>query len=95
MIGTIYSPDVVKATQKVVPSINGHNPNLVPWPYDPEQAKQLLAEAGADGVSVGDEITIIGRTEIYPNATEHAEAVMAMLQDVGFNVKLNMVEVAE
>ena len=44
---------------------------------------------------VGDEITMIGRLEIYPNATEHAEATMAMLQDAGFNVKLNMVEVAE
>jgi peptide/nickel transport system substrate-binding protein len=95
MIGTIFSPDVVKATQFVVPSINGHNPDLEPYPYDPEQAKQLLAEAAADGVPVEDEITIVGRTEIYPNATEHAEAVMAMLQDVGFNVKLNMLEVAE
>jgi peptide/nickel transport system substrate-binding protein len=95
MIGTLFSPDVVKATQMVVPSINGHNPNLVPYPFDPEQAKQLLAEAKADGVPVDNEITIIGRTEIYPNATEHAEAVMAMLQDVGFNVKLNMLEVAE
>jgi peptide/nickel transport system substrate-binding protein len=95
MIGTIFSPDVVKATQFVVPSINGHNPDLEPWPYDPEQAKQLLAEAEADGVPVKDEITIIGRTEIYPNATEHAEAVMAMLQEAGFNVKLNMLEVAE
>jgi peptide/nickel transport system substrate-binding protein len=95
LLGTIFSEDVVKATQMVVPSINGHNPNLEPWPYDPEQAKQLLAEAEADGVPTGDEITIIGRTEIYPNATEHAEATMAMLQDVGFNVKLNMLEVAE
>ena len=95
MIGTIFSEDVVKATQMVVPSINGHNPNLEPYPYDPEQAKQLLAEAEADGVPVEDEITIIGRLEIYPNATEHAEATMAMLQDAGFNVKLNMLEVAE
>ena len=95
MIGTIFSEDVVKATQMVVPSINGHNPNLEPYPYDPEQAKQLLAEAEADGVPVKDEITIIGRLEIYPNATEHAEATMAMLQDAGFNVKLNMLEVAE
>jgi peptide/nickel transport system substrate-binding protein len=95
MIGTIFSPDVVKATQMVVPSINGYNPDLKPWPYDPAQAKQLLAEAKADGVPTDDEITMVGRLEIYPNATEHAEAVMAMLQDVGFNVKLNMLEVAE
>jgi peptide/nickel transport system substrate-binding protein len=95
MIGTLFSPDVVKATQMVVPSINGHNPNLEPYPYDPEQAKELLDQARADGVPVDDEITLIGRVEIYPNATEHAEAVMAMLQEAGLNVKLNMVEVAE
>jgi peptide/nickel transport system substrate-binding protein len=95
MIGTIFSEDVVKATQMVVPSINGYNPNLTPYPYDPEQAKELIAAAEADGVPVGDEITLIGRLEIYPNATEAAEATMAMLQDVGFNVKLNMLEVGE
>ena len=95
MIGTIFSPDVVKATQFVVPSINGHNPALEPYPYDPEQAKALLAEAEAAGVPVGDEITMVGRLEIYPNATEHAEATMAMLQDAGFNIKLQMLEVAE
>ncbi|HSA79286.1 MAG TPA: ABC transporter substrate-binding protein, partial [Geminicoccaceae bacterium] len=95
MIGSIFSEDVVKATQMVVPSINGHNPDLEPWPYEPEQAKELLAEAEADGVPVGDEITIVGRLEIYPNATEHAEATMAMLQEAGFNVKLQMLEVAE
>jgi peptide/nickel transport system substrate-binding protein len=95
MIGTIFSEDVVKATQFVVPSINGHNPDLEPYPYDPEQAKELIAAAAADGVPVEDEITMIGRLEIYPNATEHAEATMAMLQEVGFNVKLQMLEVAE
>jgi len=61
MIGTIFSPDVVKATQFVVPSINGHNPDLEPYPYDPEQAKALIAAAAADGVPVEDEITMIGR----------------------------------
>ena len=95
MIGTIFSEDVVKATQFVVPSINGHNPDLEPYPYDPEQAKELIAAAAADGVPVEDEITMIGRLEIYPNATEHAEATMAMLQEAGFNVKLDMLEVGE
>ena len=56
MVGTILSKDVVPATQFVVPSINGYNPNLKPWPYDPEQAKDLLAEAKADGVPVDKEI---------------------------------------
>ncbi|MEM7023350.1 MAG: ABC transporter substrate-binding protein [Pseudomonadota bacterium] len=93
--GTIFSEDVEAATQLIVPSINGHNPDLQVWPYDPEKAKALLDEARADGVPVDDEIVIIGRIGIYPNATEASEAMMAMYQELGLNVKLQMYEVAE
>ena len=93
-IGTIFSDDVVKATQMVVPSILGHNPDLEPYTYDPEQAKALLEEARADGVPVDDPIRLLGRIEIYPNATEAMEAVMAMYQELGLNVNLEMTEVA-
>ena len=95
LIGTIFPKDVVPATQLVVPSINGHNPDLKVWPYDPDQAMALLEEARAAGVPVDNEITLLGRIEIYPNATESMEALLAMLQAVGLNVKLRMVEVAE
>ena len=93
--GSILSKDVVPATQFVVPSINGYNPNLTPWPYDPAQAKKLLAEAKADGVPVDKEIVIFGRRGIHAGVTEKLEAIHAMLQDVGFNAKLQLVEVAE
>jgi len=93
--GSIFSADVIPATQLVVPSINGHNPALEVWPYDPDKAMKLLAEARADGVPVDNEITMVGRINIYPNATEVMEAMHAMLQAVGFNVKLQMLEVAE
>lgn len=93
--GSIFSEDVIPATQLVVPSINGHNPELKVWPYDPEKAMQLLQAAKADGVAVDAEITLLGRINIYPNATEVMEAILAMYQAVGFNVKLKMVEVAE
>jgi peptide/nickel transport system substrate-binding protein len=95
MVGTILSKDVVPATQFVVPSINGYNPNLKPWAFDPEQAKDLLAQAKADGVPVEKEIVIIGRRGNYAGVTEVLEAVHAMLQDAGFNVRLQIVEVAE
>lgn len=95
MVGTILSKDVVPATQFVVPAINGYNPDLKPWPYDPEQAKALLAEAQGAGVPVDKEITIVGRRGNYAGVTEVLEAVQAMLQDVGFNAKLQVVEVAE
>jgi len=93
--GSIFSKDVIPATQLVVPSINGYNGDLTVWPYDPEKAKELIAAAKADGVNVDAEITMIGRLGIYPNSTEVMEAMLAMLQGVGFNVKLQMLEVAE
>ncbi|NQW00804.1 MAG: peptide ABC transporter substrate-binding protein [Rhodospirillales bacterium] len=92
--GSIFSEGVMPMTQIVVPSINGHNPSLKPWPYDPAKARALLAEAKADGVKVDTEILMRGRLNMYPNATEAMEAMHAMLSDVGFNVKLKMVEVA-
>ncbi len=91
--GTILSKDIEHATQIIVPSINGHNPALKMRAYDPARSEALLAEAKADGVLVDTEITIIGRTNIYPNGTEAMEAMMAMFQSVGFNIKLRMMEV--
>ena len=93
--GTIFSADVIPATQLVVPSINGHDPDLKVWPADPAEAKRLLDEARADGVPVDDEITLLGRINIYPNATEIMEVLLSMYQEVGLNVKLQMMEVAE
>lgn len=93
-IGTIFPADVIKATALVVPSINGHNPNLVPYPYDPEEARRLIDEARADGVAVDTPIRIVGRANLYPNATEAAEAIMAMYEAVGLTIDLQMVDVA-
>jgi peptide/nickel transport system substrate-binding protein len=95
MRGTIFDEEVVPAAQLVVPSINGHNPDLEPFPYDPAEAKRLLDEARADGVPVDEPIRMIGRIEVYPNAAESMEAMLAMLQSIGLNVDLEMVEVAQ
>ena len=94
-IGTILADGTLLATGMVPPSTIGYNDDLVPFPYDPEKAKALLEEAKADGVPVDTEITLIGRTEQWGNVTETMEALLAMFQDVGFNMTLQMVEVAE
>ena len=93
--GTIFPADVEPATQMVVPTTIGFNHDLKVWPYDPEKAMALIEEARADGVPVDNEIKIIGRTNIHPNATEAMEAMMAMLQSVGLNVTLQMYDVGE
>jgi peptide/nickel transport system substrate-binding protein len=94
-LGTLIPADAQVATHIVPPSTLGWNPDLKAWPFDPEGAKKLLAEAKADGVPVDTEITLIGRTGNFPNVTEVMEALQQMFSDVGLNVKLEMYEVAE
>ncbi len=94
-VGTILAEGTLLATGMTPPSTLGYNQELAPYPYDPDQAKALLEEARADGVDVDAEITLIGRTEQWGNVTETMEALLAMFQDVGFNMNLRMTEVAE
>jgi peptide/nickel transport system substrate-binding protein len=90
--GTILGKDVIPATQMIVPTIFGYNPDLKVWPYDPPKARQLLDEARKDGVPVDKEILLIEKIGQYPGSLELLEAVMTMYKAVGLNVKLKMVE---
>ncbi|WP_425049533.1 ABC transporter substrate-binding protein [Psychromarinibacter sp. S121] len=94
-IGTILADGTLLATAINPPSTIGYNHDLEPFPYDPEKAKELLAAAAADGVPTDMEITFIGRNNNWGNVVETLEALTAMWADVGLNVKLQMVEVAE
>jgi peptide/nickel transport system substrate-binding protein len=46
--------------QLLAPSILGHNDTLEPYPYDPDQAKQLIEDAGVAGQT----ITLVGESSI-------------------------------
>ena len=94
-IGTILAHGTVLATAMVPPTTLGWNPNLKPPTYDSAKAKELLAAAAADGVNITAPIEVIARTENFPHVTELGEALVQMLNEVGFNASLKMVEVAE
>ncbi|MGP6086363.1 ABC transporter substrate-binding protein [Antarctobacter jejuensis] len=94
-VGTILADGTLLATGITPPSTIGYNETLEPYPFDLDKAKELLAAAKADGVPVDTEITLIGRTNNWGNVLETMEALLAMWQDAGFNMKLQMVEVAE
>ncbi|SFR44429.1 ABC transporter substrate-binding protein [Litoreibacter janthinus] len=94
-VGTILANGTLLATGITPPSTIGYDADLKPYAYDPDRARALLEEAKADGVPIDTEITLIGRTNNFGNVLETMEALLGMYQDVGFNMKLEMVEVAE
>lgn len=92
-LAQLFGDDIKRASQMSVTGINGHDDKLAPWTYDAAQASALVAEAKAAGVPVETEIELIGRNGIYPNGSEAMEAMAAMWQEAGLNVKLTMLDV--
>jgi peptide/nickel transport system substrate-binding protein len=71
-----------------VPSSIGYDANISPYAYDPDMAKQLLAEAGyADGFSTSMDVSSTERLDI-------AQAIVAQLGEVGIEVELVQKELA-
>jgi peptide/nickel transport system substrate-binding protein len=66
--------------------------NVEPFPYDPDKAKALLAEAGyADGFEIG----MACPAGAYGSFEEVCEAVVGYLGDVGITVNLDIMESAQ
>lgn len=79
----------ISACQPLSPSYFGFNPDLKPVPYDPAQAKTLLAEAGvANSLTMELEVP----TGRYIQASDIAQVVATQLADVGVTVKLREME---
>ena len=70
--------------QLSVPEMTGYNPNLQPYPYDPERAQDLIREAGAQGLLV----TIEGPKGRYTGDAVEMQAIGAMLESVGLHIDL-------
>ena len=82
------------AAQLVPSGVVGYNDELPLWPYDPEKATQLVAEAKADGVPVDTQIRLIGRTAQFSKIAETIEVIQSELADIGLNVKIEMMDTA-
>lgn len=76
-------------SQLVGPDSFGYNPDMEPYPYDPDRARELLAEAGyPDGFEMTYHFSI-GR---YPKDKEVSEVVAAQLAEVGVQADLEYLE---
>ena len=87
LVETILGGAATVTGQIINPTALGNNPNLSPYPYDPDFAKFLVAQAKADGVPVDMEITLGARQALFAGIDELIQAVADMLRDVGFSVK--------
>ncbi len=67
-----------------------YNESLEPYPYDPDKARALLAEAGAEGAELTFYVTEGGSGMLDPVAM--GTAIQADLQAVGLSVKIETYE---
>jgi peptide/nickel transport system substrate-binding protein len=74
--------------QLVAPASFGWVDGIAPFPYDPAQAKKLVAEVGAPAkVKMG-----LATSPVYDQKV--VQAVQQMLKDVGFDVSIDMTDMA-
>jgi len=84
IIETIFQGVGSPSSAPVVPAVFGYA-QVGPYEYDPDRARELLAEAGfGDGF----EIELFHPTGRYPQDDVVTEAVQAMLAEVGVNATL-------
>jgi peptide/nickel transport system substrate-binding protein len=98
MRNQLYGPDVfeVKGWNYVTPSTIGYTPAMDPWPYDPDKARQLLAEAGyPDGEGFGELIVNTYPSSAMPFQVEGAQlAADFWRRELGLDVEVRVVDSA-
>lgn len=77
--------------QVLSPEFTGYNPNLDPYPYDPDRARELLEEAGAVGASV----ELVGTSGRWLKDRETVESVAQFLRDAGLDAQPRIFEFTE
>lgn len=73
------------------PAAFGFNEKLESYPYDPEQAKVLIREAGAEGKP----ITVVGEAGRWLKDREQIEAVSAYWAETGLSVTTDIQEFSQ
>nr|MBA2387906.1 ABC transporter substrate-binding protein [Acidimicrobiia bacterium] len=78
----------IDAGQLLSPAILGHNEQLEPYGYDPEEAKSMLEEAGV----AGEKIQLVGESGRWLKDRELLEAVAGYWTEAGLDVQLEVLE---
>ena len=93
VIEEIYFGRAVKMKgQPLTENAFGHNPDLEPFAYDPDMARQLLSDAGYPD---GFETTLTSRVEGSPAFASQALATAQNFEDIGVRTAINNIETAQ
>ncbi|WP_145813520.1 ABC transporter substrate-binding protein [Kribbella amoyensis] len=94
IVKALFEGDAIVAAQLVPDGVVGHDPQLQPWPYDPDKARKLIAEAKADGVPTDTRIRLISRNGLFPKVDIVMQVVQQELAEIGLNAKIEMFDTA-
>jgi peptide/nickel transport system substrate-binding protein len=76
------------ATQFMPSTVSGYNSALEPYAYDPDMARQLLAEAGAEGMTLRFAFPTEVSRPYMPNPQALYDAIRTDLEEVGVKVEV-------
>ncbi len=88
IIEAVYQGAGTKAKNPIPPTMWSYNDNVEDYPYDPERARALLAEAGYANGFQTDIWAMPVQRPYNPNAQRMAEMIQADWQAVGVNAKI-------
>lgn len=89
IIDSLFDGAAKLSTGFVTPTNLGYNDSLTPYPYDPERARALLAEAGyPDGFEMG----FACPSGAYTNFEQVCEAIQGYLEEIGVRTELQLME---
>lgn len=92
IVDTFYPEGSIVADQFMPPVIFGYTPEVAPFPYDPEQAKALLAESGLE---LPIKLTLSYRDVVrgyLPTPGLVAQDLQAQLAEVGIEAEIVVME---
>ena len=89
IIDALFDGYAQQATGLITPANLGFDASIDPYPYDPDRARELLAEAGyPDGFFM----EFAGPAGAYINFEEVCEAIQGYLREVGIETNLEIME---
>ena len=92
IIKGVYAGFAMAAVNPMPPSLWGYNNSVKAWPYNVEQAKNLLKEAGYPKGFTAELLYMPVSRPYMPDGKKVGEAIQADLKAIGIEIKLNTYE---